>query len=432
MAMEGLAVFERAALPRWALVRQRLDATRVGDIGAAVSLAFDTREARDAIVPGTRVALTAGSRGIDRIGDVLTAAVARVRSMGGDPFVVPAMGSHGGATAEGQLALLAHYGMTPATLGCPIHASMETVRLGEVEDGVPVWFDRIAHERADVVIPVGRVKPHTDFHGPVESGLMKMLAIGLGKQKGADAFHRQGFADFHHLIPAVGSFIIGRINVPFGLALIENGHGELGIIEAVPGSRILEREQELLVRAKAMMPHLPGEVIDLLLIDRIGKDVSGSGADPNVINRDLTGLVAPAEAALTPRVQRIVIRDLTEETEGNATGIGLADIALRQAVDKMDPVSSYMNVITAKSPAGVRVPLTVANDRQALAIGLACCVKVRPETARIARIADTKHLDRLWVSEALLSDLAGSPDIEPLTELREIAFDDAGMLTDGM
>ncbi|MEJ7763315.1 MAG: hypothetical protein WKF80_11035 [Thermomicrobiales bacterium] len=428
--MEGLEVFEGGALPRWALVRQRLDATRVGDVAAAVAVAFDTREARDAIGPGTRVALTAGSRGIDRVGEVLAAAVARVRAFGGDPFVVPAMGSHGGATAEGQLALLDHYGMTPETLGCPIHASMETVLLGEVEDGVPVWFDRIAHERADVVIPVGRVKPHTDFHGPVESGLMKMLAIGLGKQKGAEAFHRQGFADFHHLIPAVGSFILGRVNVPFGLALIENGHGELAIVEAVPGPQMWRREQVLLAKAKTMMPHLPGEAIDLLLIDRIGKDVSGSGADPNVINRDLTGLVAPAEAALKPRVQRIVIRDLTDETEGNATGIGLADIALRRAVDKMDPVSSYMNVITAKSPAGVRVPLTVANDRQALAIGLACCVKVRPETARIARIADTKHLDRLWVSEAFLADLAESPDIEPLSDLRDIAFDAAGMLSD--
>jgi len=430
--MIGLEVFEGGGLPRWALVRQHLDATRVGDVEAAVTRAFDTREAREAIKPGTRVALTAGSRGIDQVGAVLAAAVARVCAMGGEPFIVPAMGSHGGATAEGQVALLAHYGLTPETLGCPIVASMDTVRLGEVEDGVPVWFDRIAHERADVVIPVGRVKPHTDFHGPVESGLMKMLAIGLGKQKGAEAFHRQGFADFHHLIPAVGAYILARVNVPFGLALIENGHGELAIVEAVPGTRIWEREQELLARARTMMPHLPGEAIDLLLIDRIGKDISGSGADPNVINRDLTGLVAPAEAALKPVVQRIVIRDLTDETEGNATGIGLADIALRRAVDKMDPVSSYMNVITAKSPAGVRVPLTVANDRQALAIGLACCVKVRPETARIVRIADTKHLDRLWVSEPLLADLAASSEIEPLGDPREIAFDDAGMLTDDL
>jgi hypothetical protein len=426
----GLEIFEHGELPRWAKVRQRLDASEIRDVREAVATEFGRPEVRAAISSGTRVALTGGSRGIDRIAEVLIAAVAEVKKLGGEPFVVPAMGSHGGATAEGQLELLGHYGITEETLGCPIRASMETVRLGEVEDGVPVWFDKIAYEQADAVIPVGRVKPHTDFHGPVESGLMKMLAIGLGKQKGAEMFHRRGFPDFHRLIPMVGRFTLSRVNVPFGLALIENGYGRLSVIEAVPAARIWEREQELLVTAREKMARLPGEAYDLLVIDRIGKDISGSGADPNVINRDFTGLVAPAEAPPKPTIQRIVIRDLTHDTEGNATGLGLAEVVLRQAVEKMDPISSYMNVITAKSPQAARIPLTVDNDRQALQIGLACCIQVDSATAKIARISDTKRLEHLWVSEPLLPELLATGRVETVTEPAPIVFDGDGMFVE--
>ena len=273
----GLEIFEHGELPRWARVRQQLDASTIEDVQQAVAAEFGRPEVREAIGPGTRVALTGGSRGIDRMAEVLIAAVAAVKGLGGEPFVVPAMGSHGGATAEGQVELLAHYGITEAALGCPIRASMETVLLGELEAGVPVWFDKTAYEQADVVIPVGRVKPHTDFHGPVESGLMKMLAIGLGKQKGAEMFHRRGFPDFHRLIPAVGRFTLSRVNVPFGLALIENGYGTLSVIEAVAAAKTWDREQELLVMAREKMATLPGEAYDLLVIDQIGKDISGSG-----------------------------------------------------------------------------------------------------------------------------------------------------------
>lgn len=426
----GLEIFEHGDLPRWAKVRQQLDASTIADVRGAVAAEFGRPEVRQAIEAGTRVALTGGSRGIDRMAEVLIAAVAEVKGLGGEPFVVPAMGSHGGATAEGQVELLAHYGITDDALGCPIRASMETVLLGELEEGVPVWFDKTAYEQADVVIPVGRVKPHTDFHGPVESGLMKMLAIGLGKQKGAEMFHRRGFPDFHRLIPAVGQFTLSRVNVPFGLALIENGYGTLSVIEAVPAAKIWDREQELLSIAREKMATLPGEAYDLLVIDQIGKDISGSGADPNVINRDFTGLVAPGEAALKPTIQRVIIRDLTHDTEGNATGFGLADVVLRQAVEKMDPISSYMNVITAKSPQGVRIPLTVENDRQALQIGLACCIQVDPATAKIARIRDTKHLEHLWASEPLLPELLATGRVEVVTEPAAIAFDDAGMFVE--
>jgi hypothetical protein len=339
------------------------------------------------------------------------------------------MGSHCGATAEGQAAMIAHYGVTEAAMGCPIRSSMDTVHLGEVEDGVPVWFDRNAWD-ADAVIPVGRVKPHTDFRGPVESGLMKMIAIGLGKQKGADFFHSQGMAEFHHLIPAVANFTLTRVNIPFGLAVIENGYGCLAQVEAVPAARIWDREQELLRVARERLGRLPGDRIDVLLVDRIGKDVSGDGADPNVINRDVAGALPPTEEPVKPHIQRMVVRDLTEDTSGNATGIGMADVALRRAIEKMDPLATYMNMITAKAPQGARIPITVDNDRQALFVALACCLKTTPETARIVRILDTKHVETFWASEPMLPELLATGRVEPLDEPRPIAFDEAGMLTE--
>ena len=425
----GLEILERGVLPHWAPVRQRLDQTDVGDMAAAVAQEFVRPEIAAGLKTGQRVALTAGSRGIDQIDRVLAAAVAEVRRLGAEPFVVPAMGSHGGATADGQLEMLAHLRVTEAALGCPIRSSMETVQLGEVQRGVPVWFDRNAFE-PDAVIPIGRVKPHTDFRGPVESGLMKMIAIGLGKQKGADFFHSQGIDEFHHLIPAVATYTLARINIPFGVALVENGHGRLSLLEAVPAALIWEREQELLRLARERLGRLPGERIDVLVVDFIGKDISGDGADPNVINRDIAGVLPPTEEPLLPRIQRLVVRDLTPDTEGNATGIGMADVVLRQAVEKMDPVATYMNLITAKAPQGARIPLTVDNDRQALQVALACCVKTAPETARIARIRDTKHVEELWASDALLPELLATGRVELLGEARPVEFDAAGMFED--
>ena len=252
-----LDVFSHGALPRWVRCRQRLDDTDIGSIADAVAREFARPEIRETITPGSRVVLTAGSRGIDRISYVLRAAVDQVRVLGGEPFIIPAMGSHGGATAEGQLELIAHYGITEATMGCPIRASMETVELGTLDGGVPVWMDRIAHDEADVIIPVGRVKPHTDFRGPVESGLMKMIAIGLGKQHGASWFHSQGIGTFGDLIPKVAEFTLSRVNIPFGLALVENGLSKMSLIEAVPAARIFAREGELLEIARARMGAIP-------------------------------------------------------------------------------------------------------------------------------------------------------------------------------
>lgn len=424
----GLEIFERGELPRWAPLRQQLDATEVADIAAAVAAEFVRPGIGATIRPGQRVALTAGSRGIDRIDQVIKAAVSQVRQLGAEPFIVPAMGSHGGATAEGQRELIAHYGITEATMGCPILSSMETVLLGNVRADVPVYFDRNAYE-ADAVIPIGRVKPHTDFRGPVESGLMKMIAIGLGKQFGAEFFHAQGMHEFGWLIPLVAQFSLSKVNIPFGIAVIENGYGLLADIEAVPGGQIWEREQALLTIARQRLGRLPGERIDVLIVDRIGKDISGDGADPNVINRDVVGMIVRSGEVPLPTIQRVIFRDLTDDTEGNATGIGLADVVLAQAVAKIDPVKTYMNTITAKAPEGARVPLTASNDRQALYFALASCLKTMPETSRIARIADTKHVEALWASEPLVPELLAAGRVEQVGDFEPISFDAVGMFT---
>ncbi len=421
----GLEIFERGALPRWVRIRQHLHSAEVVDVAAAVAQTFGTPQIEASIRPGMRVAIGGGSRGIDRYAQVVAAVAAEIRRRGAQPFVFPAMGSHGGATAEGQAELLAHYGVTEAAVGAPIRASMDTVQLGEVEGDVPVHFDRIAATEADLIIPVNRVKPHTDFHGEIESGLMKMIAIGMGKQRGADTFHGRGFDQFRTLIPAVARFSLSRLPIAFGVALVENGLGRLTRIEAVPASRIEGREQELLTMARQWMARLPGERIDVLLVDRLGKDISGIGADTNVINRYYTGVLP-----YPPRIQRIVVRGLTEATEGNASGLGLADVALERAVRRMDRLSTYMNCITAKTPEGARVPLTAENDRQALFIALACCVQITSESARIARIEDSKHLETLWVSEPLLADLATAGGFTVLGTPEAITFGADGMLAE--
>ena len=254
---------------------------------------------------------------------------------------------------------------------------------------------------------------------------MKMIAIGLGKQKGADTLHRQGFAVFHELIPAVAAHTLARAPIPFGLALVENDRARLLHIEAVPADRIATREPELLVMATEALARIPVPTIDVLVLDEIGKDISGLGLDSNVVGRYYLG-----PTGVPPAVQRIVVRDLTVQTEGNAVGIGIADVVLRRAVEKIDRRKTYMNCITAKTPEGARVPITVDTDREALDIALACCLKVEPRDARIVRVRDTKHLELLYVSAPALPDLLVAGNCEVVEPLRPIAFDEAGMFVD--
>lgn len=415
--------FMRRPLPGWALVRQRLETAEVRDVATSVASALQPMAS--SITPGSRVCVAAGSRGIDRIDEVVRATVAWLRAARAEVFVVPAMGSHGGATAEGQVHVLASLGITEESIGCDIRSGMETVELGEVRPGVPVYIDRHAYQEADAIIPINRVKPHTDFSGEIESGLMKMIAIGLGKQQGADTLHRQGFAVFHELIPQTAEFTLAHAKIPFGLALVENGYARLGHIEAVPAARIARRERELLTFARDLMPRLPFSQIDVLILDCIGKDISGLGMDSNVVGRYYAGPTGSG-----PSIQRIVVRDLTDATEGNAVGIGLADVVLEKAVRKMDAAKTYMNSVTAKTPEGARVGVTMPDDRSALAIALACCVAVESVAARIVRVPDTKHLDMLWVSEPALASALKTGRCELVRSAAPIRFDADGMFAD--
>jgi len=414
--------FRAQELPEWALVRQRLDSAEIRQVAAAVDSALGP--VLGGIRPGMRVCLAVGSRGIDRIDQVVKACADALRRAGAEVFLVPAMGSHGGATAAGQLQVLAAYGITPETVGCEIRASMETSLLGEIRPGLPVFIDRAAFQGADLIVPINRVKPHTDFSGAVESGLSKMIAIGLGKQRGADTLHRLGFARFFELIPEVAAFILARAPIPFGLALIENGHSRLMQIEAVPAERIAQREPELLQVARAAMARLPLSAIDVLVLDFIGKDISGLGMDSNVVGRYYTGPTGRG-----PAIQRIVVRDLTAETEGNAVGIGLADVVLRRAVERMDRMMTYVNCITAKTPEGARIALTADSDRDALGVATACCLEAAPAGTRLVRARDTKHLEYLYVSSGLLPELLAE-GLELVAPAHPIRFDEEGMFTE--
>ena len=426
-AVAASAAFDeymRRPLPGWALLRQRLESAEVQDVAASVAAALAPMAG--SIAPGSRVCVAAGSRGIDRIDEVVRTTVAWLRAAGAEVFVVPAMGSHGGATAQGQVHVLASLGITEESIGCEIRSGMETVELGEVRPGVPVFIDRHAYQEADAIIPINRVKPHTDFSGEIESGLMKMIAIGLGKQQGADTLHRRGFAVFHDLIPQTAEFTLAHAKIPFGLALIENGYARLGHIEAVSAADMARRERELLAFARDLMPRLPFSEIDVLILDCIGKDISGLGMDSNVVGRYYAGPTGSG-----PSIQRIVVRDLTDATEGNAVGIGLADVVLERAVRKMDAAKTYMNSVTAKTPEGARVGVTMPDDRSALAIALACCVAIESAAARIVRVPDTKHLDRLWVSQPAVAAALETGRCDIVRAAGPIRFDADGMFVDG-
>jgi hypothetical protein len=416
-------VLGRASIPRMAPVRLVHAAQRPDDVAAAVAEQFGRAGIGEQIQPGMRIALTAGSRGIDRIDEVLAATVAEVKRRGGEPFIVPAMGSHGGAVAEGQAKVLAHYGITEARMGCSIRASMEVVELGELPSGERLFTDRIAYTQADVILLIGRVKAHTDFHGPIKSGLYKMLAIGLGKQRGADSLHASGFENFPSIFPAAGRFLLEHLPVPFGIALVDNGYNELALLEAIPGAQIPTREGELQHEARRRMARLPIEHLDVLVVDQMGKDISGAGIDPNVLGRYYAERMPGG-----PNVQRVVVLDLSDTTEGNAAGIGMAKFCTERLVSKIDWAKTYMNQQTSKTPEGGRLPMVAPNDRAALEMAIMSLRRVQNDAIRLIRIRNTKDLTHVWASETVLPELLATGRAELLAEPAPPMFNADGNL----
>src|SRR6266705_3045951 len=409
-------------LPTMYRVRQSFPRQRLADIPAGVRATM--AQAGLPITRGDIVAVGAGSRGIANIAVIVRAVVDHLKELGARPFVFPAMGSHGGATAEGQLEILEHYGITEATMGCPLRASMEVVQVGQAL-GLPVWCDRYAAE-ADWIGLVNRVKPHTDFKGSIESGLFKMLTIGLGKYKGAIQYHR---ANIHHgyetVITSVGREMLSKARIGFGLGVVENGYDETARIEAFTAASLEAGERRLLKEASEWMARLPFGAMDVLIVEEIGKNISGAGMDTNVIGRPSN----PHEPfPADPRILWIVALDLTEESYGNAVGIGNADFTTRRLVAKIDMKPTLINAITACAPGGAKVPPTYDVDREAIETALSCIGLTPPERARVIRIKNTLMLGEIEVSEAFAADLAKRPDLTPLGDPAPLPFDVAGRL----
>ena len=416
------AMLEPVRLPPMAPVRQVFEDTRIADLGAAVGAAMAAPGAGSAVRPGASVAIAVGSRGIANLPAIVAALVAEVKARGGVPFLFPAMGSHGGATAEGQIEVLEALGCTEARVGAPIRATMETRVVGATPRGQPVHLDRFAAE-ADGIIPVARVKPHTAFRGPYESGLMKMLAIGMAKQKGAETVHAEGFGRMAENVPAFARVVLERAPVLFGLAVLENAHDATARVEALPRAEIEAREPALLEEARRLMAGILIPRFDILVVDRIGKDLSGDGADPNI-----TGTFATPYAAGGPEIERYVILGLTGETHGNSLGVGMADFTTQRVFDATDFDLSYPNALTSRLVSTVRMPMVLASDRLALQAAVYATVGGDPQAPRIVRLSDTLHVDRISVSEALLPALAGDPRFEVLGPPAPLPFDAAGNL----
>jgi len=412
-------------LPKMYRIRQKIDPPVVPDVAAAVRAEIRSLHLQGRLTAGGRVAVTGGSRGVANIATVLRTTCDCLKELGAKPFIVPAMGSHGGATAEGQLQVLARYGVTPESMGVPILSSMETVEIGRMPWGFPVHVDRHASE-ADHIVLVNRVKPHTNFRAHVESGLMKMLVIGLGKHQGALLAHRASVdIGLPRAIPEVARFSLGRLPILFGLATVENQRHQTAAVKAMLPEELEQTEAKLLEQAWTLLGRVPFEFLHLLIVDEMGKEISGTGMDPNVLGRIY---FAPNEEPKSPRYIRILVRDLTERTAGNAVGMGFADFTTRRLADKVNYHYTYTNALTGLSPMRSKLPIVFESDRDAVEGALKTIGLTEPPDAKVARIRNTLELEYLYASEALLPEVRERRDLEVLAGPLEFRFSPRGDL----
>jgi hypothetical protein len=411
-------------LPKMRMVRQLFADLPAIDVAAAMEREWERLRDRINLQPGAEIAIAVGSRGIANLEQVVRLVVEKLKESGCKPFIVPAMGSHGGATPEGQMNVLDGRGISEKRVGAPIRATMEVTSFGEV-DGIPLFVDRFAAE-ADGMVLINRVKPHSNFIGPTESGLLKMMAIGLGNQIGAEHYHRLSVVrSQYEIISSAGRELLKRARVLFGVGLVENQAHETAVVEIATADQIEAVETELLKKARACLAILPLDEIDLLIIDEMGKDISGEGIDPNVVGRDVCAYGAKRS---WPKVTRIFVRDLTEASEGSAVGIGQADFTLQRLVDKIDFKATAVNCLTSCCPEAGKIPLTYANDQEAVAAAL---VTIRPydlDDVRIVHIKNTLELKNLMVSPGCLQELTKNPNIRIGEEEKELDFDRCGNL----
>jgi hypothetical protein len=416
------AMAEQLKLPRMRMVEQIYDVPPPVDVTAEVDREWGLIKDNLNLAGGSSVAVGVGSRGISNLAETVHAVVGKLREAGYEPFITPAMGSHGGATAEGQISVLRHRGVTEETAGAPIRATMDVVSLGEV-DGIPLFMDRLAWE-ADGIVPINRIKPHTNFIGSWESGVLKMMAIGLGNQVGAEHYHRLALIkDQYTIIISAGRQLLKRCKVLFAVGMVENQEHQTVAVRMGGPEEWESLEADLLKWARALVPTLPLNEIDLLIIDEMGKEISGEGIDPNVVGRDCLPYGAKRE---WPKVTRIFVRDLTEATDGSAVGIGQADFTTRRLVDKIDFVATAINCLTACGPEGAFLPMTFETDKEALAVAMMTLRPCTMEDVRIVHIRNTLDPKRLLISEGCLPFLKDPKNLKVGGEDLALEFDKAG------
>lgn len=411
-------------LPKMFQIRQRFPRVRIApeNIYEEVQNCLRKCKATENIRPGMKIAITVGSRGITNLVHITRAIVDFVKEKEASPFLIPAMGSHGGATAQGQKEILTSYGITEEAMGCPIRSSMEVVKVGKNAEGTDVYIDRYAYE-ADGIILNCRIKPHTSFRGPYESGIMKMMAIGLGKQYGAEKCHEEGFQNMAKNIVLFGKTILERLNIICASAVIENAYEETSKIVVLAPDEIENKEPLYLKEAFRNLPQIPVDFCDVLIVDKIGKNYSGDGMDPNI-----TGTFCTPYASGGIKAQRVVVLDLSEETHGNAMGVGMASVTTQRLVEKMDLSAMYPNAITASVLLGVRIPMIMKNDKQAIQVCIKSCTGIDKKFPRVVRISNTLEMEYLWMSEAYYEEMRGKKEIQILNKPCEMEFDENGFL----
>ncbi len=409
---------EQVDLPLVHRVRQRFDQTHLPYPDQI--LRGQLKEQLPADLTGRKIAITCGSRGIDQYVRLISTVVDYLKTCGAQPFLVPAMGSHGGATAAGQTALLAHLGVTESSTGAPVCSSMETCRIGTTKNGVPVFADRQAC-LADGIILLNRIKPHTSFRGDFESGLLKMLAIGLGKHDGAEATHLLRYENMAENLVSVGTFALEHLPVLAGVATLENAYGQLAEVHVLRPDEIISREPGLLQRARDLMPRLYLDTIDVLIIREIGKQISGTGMDTNIVGRYHT-----QAASGGPRTIKLGVLDLSEQSDGNANGMGLADFITRRFADKIDWTATYLNTLTSTEPASARMPMVLDNDQAVMKACVKLCGQSSASQVRLVVIEHTKSLDQIWMSPAACASVNAPDHVQIESDPLPLQFDEEG------
>ena len=409
-------------VPKMAKVKVKFDDKKIDALEPVLREKLQQEHIQSTIKPGMEIAVAVGSRGLDRLVELTAVTVKFLKDLGANPFIVPSMGSHGGATAEGQREVLAHLGVTEESAGCEIRSSMEVVKIGELPNGLPVYIDKFASE-ADGIVVINRVKPHTAFRGPVESGIMKMISIGLGKQKGAEACHQLGFKYMAENVPAMAKMMMEKKPFLFGVATLENAFDKIAVVDVLSPEEIIEREADLQAKAKELLPKLFFEQLEVLVIDQIGKNISGDGMDPNI-----TGRYPTPYAHGGPDVNKMVVLGLTPQTEGNANGVGTADFTTQRLVDRMDLEVTYANGLTSTVVAPTKIATTLPNDREAIQAAVKTSNILDFSKVKMVRIKNTLELSEIEVSEALVDYVKQHPNMEVISDLYDLPFDENGNL----